>query len=88
MGAGEDRGSEREIGWAPETIYLLPISLKPAYEMPFRRTSCDSLAWMLYDIDPCERAYRSIVSFIFESTLLSIQQLPYCNLRSHQSSRH
>lgn len=30
MGVGEDRGSEREVGWAPETIYLLPISLKPA----------------------------------------------------------
>ena len=54
----------------------------------FRKTSDEPLAWMLDHADPREKADRNFVSFISKNTFLSIQQLPYCNLSSHQSSRH
>lgn len=85
---GED-GSLREKSVGHQRQFsLFLISLKPSLEMPFKKTSCDSLAWVVYNAGLWEKAHRSIVSFIIKNTLPSIQQLSYCNLSSHQSSRH
>ena len=71
-----------------QVILLLPICLKPALDMPLRRTHNDFLARMVCNADPGKTAYRKRVSLILKNTLLFIQQQSYCDLSSHQSSRH
>lgn len=96
---GEWLGWEKGLGWGREgfsgesclgtkassACFQILLSQPSA---SFRKTSCEPLAWMLDHADPWEKAERNFVSFISKNTFLSIQQLPYCNLSSHQSSRH
>lgn len=88
MAVGKDEGLRGKLVGHQRQFCLLLISLNPTLEMSCRRISCDSLAWMVYNADAWESAYRNIVSFIFKNALLCIQQLSYCNLSSYQSSRH
>ena len=96
---GEWLGWEKGLGWGREGFWgescLGTKASSASFQillnqpsMSFRKTSDEPLAWMLDHADPREKADRNFVSFISKNTFLSIQQLPYCNLSSHQSSRH